>query len=82
MPMLRHLLNRQAMHSLWQGWKKPGFFPKQLSPVGFFILFFFGFFGIFGVFLGGFGIFGGFLGFSGFFWLFWFFKYLPRRESF
>ena len=33
-----------------QGWKKPGFFKKKPSPVGFLI--FFGFFWVFWVFLG------------------------------
>jgi hypothetical protein len=45
-----------------QGWKKPGFFKKKTSPVGFF-----GFFEVFLGFLGFFGFFAQMRGFLGFF---------------
>ena len=47
-----------GLGTIIQGWKKPGFFLKKPSPVGFF-----GFFWVFLCFLG-------FLGFFGFFWVF------------
>ncbi len=49
-------------HGTGQGWKKPGFFFKKPSPVGFF-----GFFWVFWVFLGFFGSFSQTRGFLGFF---------------
>jgi hypothetical protein len=55
-----------------QGWKKPGFFLKKPSPVGFW-----GFFGFFGFFLGFLGFFAQKRGFLGFFQFHEYFKVHP-----